>query len=294
MTLHKNGAALILIANLFFGFLPITVRWADQMGYSSFETTFFRFTFAGLSVFALALLGWQRLRAVNPKALVLRGLFGAITVLTYFLSLHWTTAAKACLLNNGSPIWGNIYAVVLLKHRPGKGFVPLVAMAMVGVALVLGVGFTSLNVGDVIGVVSGMMSGAGALATREARRSDNALTVFGSFTFFGFFLSAFFLLLGPHMGDAITPVCHWAPIQGMGWWVLLAMAVLSMTGQMLYTQGCIHTTLAMGTLLSLMVPLLAAIFGIIFLHEPVAPHFVLGTVLVLTACGLFGWKSKAA
>src|SRR5690348_1074474 len=129
MTLHKNGVALILIANLFFGFLPITVRWADHMGYSSFQTTFFRFTFAGLGVFALAWLKWQRLHAVNMRALIWRGLFGAVTVLTYFLSLHWTTAAKACLLNNGSPVWGNIYAVVLLKHRPGKGFVPLVVMA---------------------------------------------------------------------------------------------------------------------------------------------------------------------
>ena len=292
MSFHKNGVFLMMVGNVFFAFLPVTVRLADRLGCSSSQTTFFRFIFAGLGVLALTILGWQKLRAVNTKALVWRGLFGALTILAYFLALHWTSAAKASLLNNTNAIWANVYAVIFLRHKPVKGFAPLLLMAVAGVWLVLGVGFASLNAGDVAGMLSGALAGGGALATREARRTDNALTVFASFTFFGFLFSGLFLWAGPWLGPGVAPLCRWTPLDGNMWMALLAMGATAMAGQLLFTQGCIHASLAAGTLLSLTVPVMAALLGIFVLHEPVAPHFVLGTVLVLAACGWFGWKAR--
>jgi drug/metabolite transporter (DMT)-like permease len=292
LSLRKNGVFLMLVANVFFALIPITVRLADRLGYSSTQTTFFRFAFATVGVFGLAAMGWQRFQTINFKAVFWRGLFGGSSVMFYFLALHWTSAAKGTLLNYTYTIWANVYAVVFLRQKLVKGFGILLLLALVGVWLVLGVGFSPLNRGDVAGILSGAIAGAATVAIKEARRTDNALTVFGSFSFFGLVISALFLWVGPSLGGWAVSLCQWTPLDERGWLVLLGMGAVSMLAQLLFTQGYGHTSLHTGTLLSLLVPVLASILGVFILHEPVAPHFVLGTVLVLTACGLFGWKSK--
>jgi drug/metabolite transporter (DMT)-like permease len=59
-----------------------------------------------------------------------------------------------------------------------------------------------------------------------------------------------------------------------------------MLAQVLFTHGYGYTSLAAGALLSLLVPVFTALFGLAFLSEALTPHFVLGTLLVLGACGL--------
>ena len=55
-----------------------------------------------------------------------------------------------------------------------------------------------------------------------------------------------------------------------------------------------YASLAMGRLLSQSVPVLAACFGWWILGEPLTPHFILGTLLVLAACSLLGYQEKRA
>lgn len=122
------------------------------------------------------------------------------------------------------------------------------------------------------------------LSVKEARRTDNALSVFGSFTFFGLGLTA--LLLAGGTAAGIGSLTHWTVVDGRGAGILCLMGALGMAAQLFYTQGLGHASLAMGTLLAQSVPVLAAFFGWIILGEPLTPHFVLGTVFVLTACAL--------
>ena len=121
MKLKKNGLFLLCLSNLFFGFLPGTVKWADQMNCSAVQVTFFRFAFATLGILALAALGWQSLRVVNPKALFWRGLFGGATVFFYFLALHLTSVAKGTLLNYTYAIWANVFSVLFLGRKVPRG-----------------------------------------------------------------------------------------------------------------------------------------------------------------------------
>ncbi len=281
MSLKKNGVLLMMTGNLFFGFLPILVKWGNTQGYSSTQTTFFRFAFATLGILALAGAGVQPLKPVNTKALIWRGFCGGSSVFLYFFTLQWTTAGKATLFNYTYTIWANVFAVIFLKRKAPRGLGFLLALAGLGVFLVLGSKFESLNWGDLTGIFSGIVAGAAVAATREARRTDNALTVFGSFTFFGFLISGLFLLFGPSGGFN-----HWTPLTTGGWEILLAMGACAMGAQLLFTQGYGYTSLAMGTLLSLTVPVLAALFGLLFLNEPLTPHFILGTTMVLAACGI--------
>lgn len=290
MKLKNNGVLLLCLSNLFFGLLPITVKWAGQMDYSAVQIAFFRFAFATLGILALSAWGWQKLKVVNTRLLLWRGFFGGSTVLCYFLALHWTTAAEATLLNYTYSIWANVFSVLFLRQKAPKGLALLLLLAGAGVWLVLGTHFERLGAGDAAGFLSGFLGGAGVLSAKEARRTDNALSVFGSFTFFGLGMTLLFLLAGGPMGTG--SLSHWAPLNGSGLWILCLMGALGMAAQLLYTQGLGHASLAMGTLLAQSVPVLAAFLGWVLLGEALTPHFILGTVFVLTACVLLGLEES--
>jgi drug/metabolite transporter (DMT)-like permease len=282
MSWRRNGLALMLASNVLFAVLPITVKWANRGGFGAVQVTFFRFCVSVAGLALLAATGPQRLRVGNARALWWRGFFGGLAVLIYFVTLQLTTAAKATLLHYTYTIWANVYAVALGKSRPPRGFGGMLALALVGLWLVLGVGFSRFVWGDLSGVLSGMTGGAAVFAIKEARRTENALTTFGSFAVMGWVFAGVALLMGPTVG--FPEFVRWTPIYAGGFVVLLAMGIISVAGQLLFTQGYGYTSLAMGTLLSLLVPVLAAVLGWAFLGEALTPGMAVGSVMVLTAC----------
>jgi drug/metabolite transporter (DMT)-like permease len=291
MNLRKNGPFLFLISNLFFGFLPIMVKWANVLHYSPIEESFFRFVFAVFGVAGLWLLG-KSLKPVNMSALLWRGFFGSISILAYFTALQTTTVGKGTLLNYTTTLWANVYAVLLFKHKPPKGYFWILILAGVGLQLVLDVHWDNFHYGDAAGFLSGVTGGAAVLAVKRARHTDNSLTVFASFTVFSFVLSGLLLLANPILGVSTPSVMAWTTPDFPGLMVLLGIGFVAMVAQMFFTEAFGHTSLALGTLLPVMVPIFAALFGRIILGETFTPHFLLGMVLVLSACVLLGWRER--
>ena len=292
MNWRKNGLLLMLLSNLLFGFLPVTVKWSNERGYAALQATFFRFSIAMVGVAVLAITGQQRLKVANARALFWRGFFGGLSVLLFFMTLQLTTAGKATLFNYTYTIWANVFAVVLGREKPPKGFGKLLVLALLGLWLVLGVRLDRMVLGDALGVLSGMASGAAVLAVKEARHTDNALSTFGSFTLFGWAFSLIALLVGAR--GEYREFSTWTPVDAPGFALLMAMGLVAMAAQLLFTQGYGYTSLAMGTLLSLLVPVLASLFGWILLGEPLTPGFLSGTLLVLMACYLLTRREARA
>ncbi len=291
MNLRKNGLFLFLISNLFFGFLPILVKWANALRYSPVEESFFRFVFAVFGIGALWLLG-KTLKPVNMPVVLWRGFFGSLSILAYFISLQTITVGKGTLLNYTMTIWSNVFAVIFFNHKPPKGYVWILLLAGLGLELVLDVHWDSFNAGDLIGLLSGVTGGAAVLAIKRARQTDNSLTVFASFTVFSLVLSGFLLLGNPIWGPSVQNLTAWTTPDFQGWMVLLSIGAVAMVAQMFFTEAFGHTSLALGTLLGVMVPIFAALFGRVILGEALTPHFVLGMILVLSACGILSWQES--
>jgi drug/metabolite transporter (DMT)-like permease len=140
--------------------------------------------------------------------------------------------------------------------------------------------------------MSGITGGAAVLAIKRARRTDNSLTVFASFTVFSFVLSGLLLLGNPLWSPSVQTVTVWKAPDFQGLMVLLGIGFVAMVAQMFFTEAFGHTSLALGTLLTVMVPIIAALFGWAILGETLTPHFVLGMILVLTACAILSWQES--
>lgn len=280
------GPLLMTLGHLHLAVVPVLVRISTAQGVSSSQSSVARFAISLALVAGIVRFARVPLRTGNPRVLVWRGIFGGLAVLTYYYSLQHTTAAKGTLLNYTHSLWANLYAATLLGRKPPRGFWVVFAVAAAGLWLVLNPDFRELNLGDALGVASGMLGGGAILTIKELRKTDSALTIFASLNAVGMIVS-----LAPYLAVASPGVAFadlWMWPTALGWLVLAAMSAAAMLGQLLFTQGYSSTSIPLGTVLSLSVPALAALAGWTILGEPLEPTFLLGGSLVLTACGAMG------
>lgn len=290
---HLNGPLGMLAGFIVFSGIPVMVKLASAYGVEAPAAVLVRFGVGFLCVLALVTLTRQRIRTGNFRLLVLRGLFGGAAVLLFFTGVVATGAGLGTLLNYTHCIWGNVLAVLVLRQKPPRVFWLLLMLAVAGLYLVIdprtSLGRPGALWGAVAGLLSGILGGAAILCIKQLRRTDGPLTIFFSFAVVGFLVSLG--LLGRDLlleEPATLPAGFSGPALG----ILLGMGLLGFAGQMLFTAGYKNTSIPLGTLLSLTVPVLAILNGSLFLGEPLSLGFVAGAALILTACvgvGLLEW-----
>ena len=285
------GPLTMLMGFVLFGAVPALLKLALSSGWQASGAVVLRFLVALVLVGAVALAGKSfgagselEVRPVNRTGLLWRGIFGGTAVLTYFYAVQLTGAGLGTLLNYTHSIWVNVIGVLFLRHRPDKWFWPLLALAALGLWLVVDPqsGQASL-LGIVVGLVSGIAGGAAVLTIKSLRRTDNALTINFALTLGG--LAVSLPLEGLRIASQGPPPSALAPAL-----LIVASAVFSFFGQLLFNHGFKHTSVALASLLSLLTPALAALSGWIFLGEALRPHGMLGGLFILISCGIMGYR----
>ena len=277
---------MLLLGYALFGMLPLTVKLLSSLGLSTAQIVFFRFLFCSLFVVAVATFRLQELRAYNKTALLVRGLSGGLSVFLWFLALEYTTASKGTMLSYTNSMWANVFNAVFLRQQPHRGFWFILAIALSGVWLVLDPSFDSFNKGDTLALLAAACGGVAILSIKEARRTDNAISVFASFSWIGLLISALFLALPV---GAVAPApwgqvfTAWPILSG-----LLLMGAVSTAGQLFFTQGYGNASVALGTILSLLVPVVASGGACFLLGETLSIRFLCGAALILSACAVSG------
>lgn len=246
-----------------------------------------RFGFALVAISIVCLWCRRGLTTRQPAVLFLRGLLGGMAVLAYFGSVQLVGAGRGTVLNYTYPVWANLFALVFLGQGTSRWFWPLLTSALAGVALVAlppGAGWTGFETGDLLGLASAVFAGGAVLCIKLLRRTDDALTVIASFSAVGL-LFAVPLALFPQLWPVPRPVAH-----SLGtlttWALLVSVGMLAFGGHVMFTRGYRHTSVQLGTVLSLSVPVIASALGIILFDEPLTGRFALGALLVVTSSAL--------
>lgn len=277
----RPGPWSMLAGYLLLSAMPVLVRQVGLRGWGAASTTLVRFGIGTLAIALLVVFGEQKLSTKQPLVLFLRGALGGLSVLTYFFAVHHTGAGMGTLLNYTHSIWSNVLGLLLFPTRPDRQFWPLLGVALLGLWLVIDPSVSELEIGKLFGLISGILGGAAILCVKKLRQTDPALTILASFSGVGFVLAA---LLLPF--ESLSQQSVFDPVS---WGMLIAIAAISFGGQMLFTHGMRETSIALGSLLSLLVPTLATLSGWALLGEPLTWKYAAGASLVLFACGAFGW-----
>jgi drug/metabolite transporter (DMT)-like permease len=265
------GPGAMLLSSVLFAIMGVLVKLAARDGVPAAESTFVRFVAGLVTVWLLSRSGVVRIAFHRRGLLLVRGLFGSVSAVLFFQSLAHTTLARATLLGYTYVIFSAFFSAIWLRERLGAASLLALAGAMGGIMLITGARFTSVNAGDLIALLSGLLGGIAITSIRELRKTESAYAIFGAFCAAGILTS----LLMAHD--------RWRALHGSTLLVLVGVALLATGGQLLMTAAYRHCSVALGGLLSLVTVVLAALTGLLFFAETVSLRTFLGTGLVLGA-----------
>ena len=283
-----NGTAVIAVSSLFFGVMAVLTRTlAGQVPAAQIAAVRFAVGIAGCGL----LFAWNRRMPslVQWRLLGLRGLFGGVAVVTYFFAIERLGAAPATVLNYSSPIYAAAFAAWFLGETSTSLRRVGLLVATSGAVLVTFSSGSVANplvpdIGAIAGVLSAISGGAAMTVIRRLRNDTDALTVFLAFCVVGLLVSVPLAAPG------------WVPMSGHALAICLAVGVLSIAGQLLFTCGMGFTSATSGSATTQLVPAVAWTLALGWLGEPVTVLGVVGAVLCVSGVllGVVPWRDVIA
>jgi drug/metabolite transporter (DMT)-like permease len=203
-----------------------------------------------------------------------RGFFGGSAVLFYFIAIEKISAGVATLLNYTSPLFSGVLSVLFLRERiSAKVLIPM-PVALAGVYLVIR---AHAHPGDVlgfgkwelVGLCSGILSGAAVTAMRAARKGENSWAVYTSFGIFGTLLTA------------PLAVITWKNPTAAEWFYLAATSIFAIGAQLLLTFSLRWVDAMTVGVISQLAVLVSMALGATFIGETISGTAALGVVLTI-------------
>lgn len=274
----KTHAYLALIGGILcIGFSAIFVKLAASTGD---VVAFFRLGIATLVMTLPAMVNWRRGKARLPHRALWLGLLGGLTFAAdaglWNTALTMGTAANITLLGNTSPIWVGLGAWLLFRERLRPIYWLGVAIALGGATLIVGwdvLQGAGINLGNVLGMLAGIIYAAYQLITQRARQQIDNLTYTWVFSGTGAIILLIVCLALKHPLTGL-PVRSYLAMLGLG--------LITHTGGWLlinYAFGYLRASLVSVTLLGQ--PIVTTLVALPILGEAPSWWHVLGGIITL-------------
>lgn len=276
------GVLLVLISALFFvlsSYYGKIVTSTTEM--TAIVTSFSRFLL-GTIIMAIYMVSKKKsFKPNNLKPIIFRAVLNSISLILFSWALQFTTITNTNMLHMTYPVFVILLAPYITKETNKKNVFIYLVLIMLGSYIVSNPSFTSINVGDVIALISAVLAGVSVLYLTEARKSNDGYIIVFYVMFIGTFVnipSAAKDLMNFELSGAIP--------------VFLA-ALLGFLGQVFLTWGYKYVDSATGSLLSTSRIVIAAVIGFIFLGEPINFRIISGIALItITLIGISGYFDK--
>jgi DME family drug/metabolite transporter len=276
------GVSATLGRAVFTGRLPLEgqmLRPIDPLILSQSRTTF---SFVVL-LFALVLLrGWRRLRlpAADLGRMLVLGVLGvAASNYLYYLAIQRTNVATAIILQYTAPVWVLLYTIARGLQKPTLSRVTAVALAVTGIALVIGIFGSGGFRLDAIGVTAAL--GAAVSFAIYNVGGHSILARYDRWTVLLYVIlsaSLFWILVNPPWKIVA------AQYSGSQWLFLFVFSLVSVLGPFsLYFAGLQHLEPTRAIVVSCLEPVFSIVIAAFALGEVMRPVQTFGILLVLVA-----------
>jgi drug/metabolite transporter (DMT)-like permease len=265
-TMRGAGTLAVVASSLLFAGMAALVKVLSAE-YDGIFVSLGRFAVgAALASAAIAIRG-EGFAIRDPKDVVLRGVYGSVGMILYFVSIQLSGAGRGSVLNTTYPLFSIILGAVFFGERLGPRSKLGALVCFSGVALIFWDGSSPSLLGDCVGLLSGFIAALSAQYTKRARVRNGPEIVYLSVCVSG-----------------ILACCWTAPralsLDPGAALVLLGSAVLGYAAQISLTWGVKYMTASEAGIISfLKVP--AAIALGLLLGEGLSLRFALGTLIVL-------------
>lgn len=274
----RRALMLMAAAAVFFGLMAFAAKIASSR-LSGAQVSLVRFSIGLLPVL---LIGRYRRSAMTFQRfdlLLMRGFFGGLAVLLYFIAIEHTSVGIATLLNYTSPIFSGLFSILFIGEKiSAKVLIPM-PVALVGILFVVQANARPDDVlgfgrWELIGLGSALASGAAVTSMRAARRGENSWAVYASFCLLG-------TLVTMPMG-----LGSWRTPNTVDWIALGATSLCAIAAQLLLTFSLRWVDAMTVGVISQLAVLISMALGATFLGEMIKPLAALGAFL--TIAGVIG------
>lgn len=257
----------MIISALAFTFLNVFVKSLDS--FSVYQIVFFRslgslfFTLPFLLKNKIPLLG-------NSKGLlILRSIFGLISMTLFFLSLKYIAMGTAVSLRYIAPIFAAIFALLILKETV-KGIQWLCfVIAFAGVLVLKGFD-TELQIeGVAFALISALFAGLVYITIRKIGNRDHPVVVVN-----------YFMVISALVGGVLC-INEWITPIGKEWLVLLSLGVFGYFAQLYMTKAMQQAETNQIAPLKYLEVIFTMIIGLVWFKELYTVWSLIGILLIL-------------
>jgi drug/metabolite transporter (DMT)-like permease len=278
----NRGIYLLILAELCFASATVFAKFVtNSSDIPAVEITFCRLI---LGVILATLYMLKTRTSFIPKKIhlvVARAILSFSALITFFYSVEHSSVTNANMLNMTYPVFIFLVAPLFKLEKLHKISLLFLAMAMIGIYLVIFPDFSHINKGDVIGLLSGIFGAFSIITLSIAREHDSTVLIVFYLMAIGAVCNAFILapvFEMPHSSDL--------PF-------LIGSGLMGVLGQVLLTMGYKNVKAKAGSMVSSSRIIFAATMGFFFFSEALSTRILAGGFLIIAAIiGISALRNK--
>ncbi len=268
----KKGIYLLIIAELCFASATVFAKFVtNSSDIPAIEITFCRLI---LGVVLATLYMLKTRTSFIPKKIplvVARAILSFSALITFFYSVEHSSVTNANMLNMTYPVFIFLVAPLFKLEKLHKISVLFLAMAMIGIYLVIFPDFSHINKGDVIGLLSGIFGAFSIITLSIAREHDSTILIV-------FYLMAIGTVCNLFM---MAPVFVMPQVSDLPF--LIASGLTGVMGQVFLTMGYKNVSAKAGSMVSSSRIIFAATMGFFFFSESLSVRILAGGFMIIAS-----------
>ena len=219
----KKAIHYMIISALAFTFLNVFVKSLNS--FNVYQIVFFRsvgslfFTIPFLLKNRISLLGNQK------GLLVIRSVFGLVSMTLFFLSLKYIAMGAAVSLRYIAPIFAAFFALIFLKEKVKPIQWLFFAIAFSGVIVIKGFGAELQIDGVIFALVSAVFAGLVYITIRKIGTGDHPVVVVN-----------YFMIISAVIGGLLS-INGWVNPAGQEWLIFLSLGIFGYFAQLYMTKA---------------------------------------------------------
>jgi len=271
-----RGVALMVLSSVAFCAMSALIKFIPDI--DSYKTTLFRFMIGMAVLGTAAQFGKVQLRFVNGPLLLMRGVCHGVGVFLFFLSITKLGLAKGTVISNSGPIFAAVFSTIFLHERIAWWQWLALAVAVFGLYLLFlakgtgTVGMLTIGMYELLAIGGAVLSGISSVVIKRLHATDSTYAIFFSQCVIGLWL-----MIVP----ANVVPCAIGYVGGV---ILLGVGITASIGQLFMTEGYRYTSVSVGSLMGMLLPIFNIIVGLLLFHESLPFTGFIGSILVLGSC----------
>lgn len=261
------GSFTIILSCLFYSVLALLVKPLSYYCNGLFISGF-RFLIGIILGFAVLFFTKNPLKIVDGPFWVLRGVYGAIAMIAYFVAIQLTNSGRATLLSNTYPVFVAVFGTLFFGERITKRNIVSLSFCLMGVFMVLYDRGHYPILGDLLGILSGVCGALAVIYLKKSCEHNSSVIIYLSACFFG-------VLSLPFATNQI------ANINIQAFVILILVGILGFAGQVLMTFGFKTVSANQGSILSYATIPITLMLSYVVFGDPMPFKFLAGIGLIL-------------